>query len=382
MRGIMTGILRPLRSAWDAPPASPAPPKRVWRDWVLVAVLPLLAVFEGLVRTDLPDALAAVIVMIAVVPTLLWRRTHPLLMLVISFAITSLFHLVTGHELGLYSSAFLLLIIYSVFRWGSGRAILIGLAIMIASTLASTLAPPFDLSNLIGGFAFVIVVGLLGLLFRVRAGSRMRELDRAKSNEREELARDLHDTVAHHVSAIAIQAQAGLATVGTNPDAATAALRVIEAEASRTLTEMRTMVRVLRRDDSAELAPAPRIADLQQLGSGNGGPPVDVQVTGDVDALPAPVASAVYRIAQESVTNARRHARDATRIDVRVDVDDTRVHLTVHDDGAAGTAAEPGYGITGMTERAVLLGGTCTAGRDPDGGWTVTADLPRTGAAQ
>ncbi len=106
-----------------------------------------------------------------------------------------------------------------------------------------------------------------------------------------------------------------------------------------------------------------------------------MQVTGDVDALPAPVASAVYRIAQESVTNARRHARNATRIDVRVDVDDARVRLTVHDDGAAGTAGEPGYGITGMTERAALLGGTCTVGRDPEGGWTVTADLPRAGAA-
>jgi signal transduction histidine kinase len=182
------------------------------------------------------------------------------------------------------------------------------------------------------------------------------------------------------VSAIAIQAQAGLATVETNPDAATAALRVIEAEASRTLTEMRTMVRVLRRDDSAELAPAARISDLKQLAGDEGGLTVDVQVTGDADTLPAPVASAVYRIAQESVTNARRHARSATRIDVRVAVDAERVRLTVHDDGASGPAGEPGYGINGMTERAALLGGTCTAARDPEGGWTVTADLPRIGA--
>ena len=378
----MRGMIRRLRSLWEAPSASPAPPKRVWRDWVLVAVLPLVAIFEGLVRTDLPNALGTSFIVIALVPTLLWRRTHPLLMLVITFGVTSLVQLITGHEIGLYSSAFLLLIIYSVFRWGSGRTIVIGAAIMIASALASTLAPPFDIANLIGGFTFLVVTGLLGLLLRVRAGSRMRELDRAKSNEREELARDLHDTVAHHVSAIAIQAQAGLATVGTNPDAATAALRVIEAEASRTLTEMRTMVRVLRQDDSAELAPAPKIADLQQLAGTRGASPVvDVQVTGDVDALPAPVGAAVYRIAQESITNARRHARNATRIDVRVVVGEARVRLTIHDDGAPGSAGEPGYGITGMTERAALLGGTCTAGRDPDGGWTVTADLPRTGAA-
>jgi len=367
-----------LRSLWNAPAAQPAPPKRVWRDWVLVTVIPLVAVFEGLVRTDLPHPVAAVIILILSVPTLLWRRRYPLLMLVISFALSSGFHLVNGHELLLYSSAFLLLLIYSVFRWGSGRAIIIGSAIMIASTIVSAVIPPFGLEDLLAGFAFLVVVGLLGLLLRFRAGSRMRELDRAKSHEREELARDLHDTVAHHVSAIAIQAQAGLATVGTNPDAATAALRVISDEASRTLTEMRSMVRVLRNDAPAGLAPTAKIDDLRQLAGGI----VSVELSVDVDGLSAPVAAAVYRIAQESVTNARRHARGATHIDVKVTVADERVHLTVHDDGAAGTAGAVGYGITGMTERATLLGGTCTAGRDPAGGWTVTADLPVMGAAQ
>lgn len=369
-----------LRSLWNIPPASPAPPKRVWRDWALIVIFPLAALIEAAFRPDVPNLVPAVIVTIAVVATLLWRRTHPLLMFGIAFGITEGFSLVTGHDVQLYSSAYLLLLVYAVFRWGSGRALLIGGTLMVASALTSTLRPPFDLANLIGGFLFLLVTATLGLLLRFRAGSRMRELDRAKSNEREELARDLHDTVAHHVSAIAIQAQAGLATVGTNPDAATAALRVIEAEASRTLTEMRSMVRVLRRDDAAELAPAPKVADLRRLAGTDGGPDVEVQVTGDVDALPAPVASAVYRIAQESITNARRHARALTRIDVHVDVDDTRVRLTVHDDGAAGPTGEPGYGITGMTERATLLGGTCSAGRAPEGGWTVTADLPRGGA--
>ena len=287
MTGTMTSIAGRLRSLWNAPAASPAPPKRVWRDWVLVAVLPLLAVFEGLVRTDVPNALAAVVILIAIMPTLLWRRTHPLLMFVITFVATTGFRLVTGADIALYSSAFLLLIIYSVFRWGSGRAVVIGGALMVASGIATTVVPPIVLEDLIGGFAFLIAVGLLALLLRLRAGNRMRELDRAKSNEREELARDLHDTVAHHVSAIAIQAQAGLASVGTNPDAATAALRVIEAEASRTLTEMRSMVRVLRRDDSAELAPADKLDDLRRLAGGE----VTVRLDGDVDGLPAPVAA-------------------------------------------------------------------------------------------
>jgi signal transduction histidine kinase len=157
---------------------------------------------------------------------------------------------------------------------------------------------------------------------------------------------------------------------------------VIEAEASRALSEMRSMVRVLRRDDAAELAPTPTVLDLQKLaGHDHGGPTIDVHLAGPFDELAAPVASAVFRIAQESVTNARRHARDATRIDMRVDVDDSCVRVTVVDDGAPGPVSTQGYGIVGMTERAAMLGGTCAAGHAPGGGWSVAAELPRRGAA-
>jgi signal transduction histidine kinase len=369
-----------LGSVWNAPAASPAPPKRVWRDWVLVAVIPPLAVLEGVLRPGIPSLVPAVIVTILAVPTLLWRRTRPLLMLIIALGATEVFRLVTASDLQLYTVVYLLLLVYSVFRWGSGRAAVVGLAIMLATTTVSTLlAVPFDAANVVGSLAIVLLTVTFGLLFRFRAEFRMRALERAKSDEREELARDLHDTVAHHVSAIAIQAQAGLATVDKNPDAATAALRIIEAEASRTLTEMRSMVRDLRRDDVAQLAPAATIADVRQLATpGRGGPEVDVQVSGDIQAVPAPVAAAVYRIAQESVTNAKRHARGATRIDVRVEVAEGRVRVAVHDDGASAAAGPVGYGITGMTERAALLGGTLTAGPGASG-WTVTADLP-TGA--
>ncbi|HKP05687.1 MAG TPA: ATP-binding protein, partial [Microbacterium sp.] len=92
------------------------------------------------------------------------------------------------------------------------------------------------------------------------------------------------------------------------------------------------------------------------------------------------VAAAVFRIAQEAVTNARRHARDMTRIDVGGVVDADSVRLEVRDDGGgAASTAPPGYGITGMRERAALLGGTCEAGPASDGGWVVAATLPRAG---
>ena len=239
---------------------------------------------------------------------------------------------------------------------------------------------PTTVGDVIGGIAVVVTTGTLGVAFRWRAGARARELDRVKLLEREQLARDLHDTVAHHVSAIAIQAQAGTAVASVDPDAAAEVLRVIEGEASRTLDEMRSMVRVLRRDDAAERAPSPGIADLRRLAQpGPGGPVVDVQLTGDVDEVPPTVAAAVYRLAQEGVTNARRHARNATRVDVRVHADAAGIRLDVRDDGDPAASAAPGYGITGMIERATLLGGTCEAGAAPAGGWAVTAVLPRAG---
>jgi len=109
---------------------------------------------------------------------------------------------------------------------------------------------------------------------------------------------------------------------------------------------------------------------------------VDVAISGDVDDVPPSVAAAVYRLAQGSVTNSRRHTRNATRIEVRIAADDTAVRLRVSDDGdGAARAAGSGYGLVGMIERAELLGGTCEAGPGPERGWTVTAALPRAGWA-
>jgi signal transduction histidine kinase len=287
--------------------------------------------------------------------------------------------------------AYLLLLPYALFRWGSGREAAIGATIIFGKIALAIVADDLG-GDAFAQFAIAFAVMAVGGAFRYRAGARQRELDRVKLLERERLARDLHDTVAHHVSAIAIRAQAGLATAAAQPDAATEALGLIETEASRTLTEMRTIVRALRRTeqvaDPVDLAPWPHVADLAQLAEHTGaGPSVDVEISGDLDDLAPSVSAALYRLAQESVTNARRHARHATLIEVSVTADDTSVRLRVSDDGDgdgdAGLVrptASPGYGLASMIERAKLLGGTCEAGPGPDPGrgWTVTAVLPRT----
>jgi len=113
----------------------------------------------------------------------------------------------------------------------------------------------------------------------------------------------------------------------------------------------------------------------------HGGPPVDLSTEGDLDNLAPAVGTALLRLAQTAVTSARRHARDATRIEIRVTADDTSVHLRVTDDGAGRPDDRDGPALTGMRERAVLLGGVCTAGPNPGRGWSVTATLPRTVSA-
>lgn len=394
----------PVRSLWLAPPAVPRPPRRVWRDWVLVGVLAPLAVVEAALRPDVPWRWLWAVVLVALLPTLLWRRIRPFTMLAVAFTTGTLVGLAVGGDPELFTTAYFLVLVYAVLRWGSGRAIVGGLALVAVGTLLPFASEAPTPGDVIGGVAVVVTTCTLGLALRWRAGARARELEALRLVEREQFARDLHDTVAHHVSAIAIQAQAGSAVIGADPDAAAEVLRTIEVEASRTLDEMRAMVRVLRRDDDqASLSPAPGLAEIGRLasaaegagraGAGAGepgggragspatrGPIVAVDLDGDLDAPPPAIASAAYRIAQEAVTNARRHARGATRVDVRVRVDGEGVRLEVRDDGGPAASARPGYGLRGMLERATLVGGTCDAGPGADGrGWAVTAELPRTG---
>ncbi|MEV4287891.1 histidine kinase [Nonomuraea bangladeshensis] len=382
----MRGLIRSLgRSVWNEPRA-PGAPRRVWRDWALVAVLVPVAVLEGVLRPDLPLRVPAVVLTVVLVPLLLWRRRRPLLMLVTAFVVSGAAGLAAGgQDVETYTMAFVLILVYALFRWGSGREAVAGLGIALVALGLSAAQGRLELGDLVAGLAVTAAALGLGGALRFRAGARSRELDQVKLLEREQLARELHDLVAHHVSAMAIRAQAGLAAAAAQqPDAAADALRVIEAEASRTLAEMRTMVHVLRRNEPAELTPGKQLGDLTELaGRARVGPAVDVRISGDVEGVPPSVGAAIYRIAQESVTNARRHARHATRIEVDVAADDAAVRLRVSDDGdgvVARQISSAGYGLIGMIERAGLLGGTCEAGPNPGRGWTVTAVLPRTGA--
>lgn len=383
----MTG--NAARSLWTEPRA-PQPPVRVWRDWALVGVLVSTTILESFLRQDVPWFPVGSVEAVALAFTLLWRRTHPLAMLALAFGVSILVHIasVVGRADGpvvFISMVYLLLFVYALARWGSGRDVVIGSAIALAEAGFGGAIDHANPGDAIFGFVILVFTAVLGALVRLGATSRLRELDQVRLREREQLARELHDTVAHHVSAMVIRAQAGRAVAESRPGAAMEALEIIEAEGSRTLAEMRTMVGALRGRDDADLAPQRGAADIGRLARSLGDDPVvEVHLSGDLEDLSASVGATTYRIAEESVTNAMRHARHATRIVVLVTGERDHIRLTVRDDGdpVSTVRSRDGYGVVGMTERATLLGGTLHVGPGPDRGWVVDAALPRLGAAR
>jgi signal transduction histidine kinase len=376
-------VSNPLQSVLDEPRPSRVP-VRVWRDWALLAVVVVACALEATLREDLPLRWLSALVSLGLAPTLLWRRAHPFVVVALAFGVSAVVDVALivadEPELQMYSMLYFLVLPYSLFRWGSGREAAAGTVFILVAAALGIYVSWTGVGDAIGGIAVLLSAVALGVSVRTQHGARQRRLEQVKSEERVELARELHDTVAHHVSAIAIQAQAGRALAATSPGSPLEALEVIEVEASRTLAEMRAMVRVLRREAPADYAPQPGAADLGSLADGPlATPKVQVAFSGDLTVLPAAVDAAVFRIAQEAVTNARRHARNATLVDVRVDADASFVRLHVDDDGdptPAQTTPASGFGLTGMVERATLLGGTCRAGPRLGRGWAVDATLP------
>lgn len=370
-----------LSSLWTEPRA-PDAPARVSRDWVLVGALMMTALLEGVLRDHVAWRPLATIVAVGLAPVLLWRRTHPLACVVVAFGTAMALGLASllgeAPSVGLDTMIYILVLVYALVRWGSGREIVIGLAVVVVAAGVGTVADYTGPVNVFGGFAVLAASAAAGAAFRYRAESWRRALDQSRSRERVGLARELHDIVAHHVSAIAVQAQAGQAIAGQRPEAALEALAVIEGEASRTLEEMRAMVRVLRDGAPAEYARQPGVADLVSLARRAPVPVVDVELPDDLDELPPQVDAAVYRLAQEALTNALRHARNASRVEIRVVEGAGRLRLRVTDDGQIDPArsVNRGFGLLGMTERVQLLGGTLRAGPAPERGWTVDAELP------
>jgi signal transduction histidine kinase len=207
---------------------------------------------------------------------------------------------------------------------------------------------------------------------------------RAALEERAKIARELHDVVAHHLSLIAVRAEAAPYRLTRLPDDARAEFGELGTTAREALTQMRRLLGVLRTGQSAAHSPQPQSGDLPGLveAARNAGLAVEFSQRGPVDRLPAAVGVCAYRVVQESLSNAGRHAPGAA-ISVGVEVAPPVVLLKISNglpvarNGAtARTTTASGHGLAGMRERVTLLGGTFTAGPAPGGGFEVAAELP------
>jgi signal transduction histidine kinase len=213
-----------------------------------------------------------------------------------------------------------------------------------------------------------------------RSVDLQRQAEQAAAAERTRIARELHDIVAHHLSVIVLQA-AGTRASGKP---AGPSLEKIENSARQALAETRRLLGVLRDpDEEAGLGPQPGIGDLGELAASvrAAGLPVHLVIDGDPAALPAAVDVSVYRIVQESLTNALKHAGPA-RAEVTIGCAADTVTVEVTDNGMADPGRKApggGHGLAGMRERAAVYGGELAAGPRPGGGFAVRARLPLCG---
>jgi signal transduction histidine kinase len=233
-------------------------------------------------------------------------------------------------------------------------------------------------------FALLMLVTSWTLGFATRERRRhavesvKRQADQAVAEERLRIARELHDIVAHSMSMIAVKAGIGNHVADERPDEAREALRVIEATSRGSLNEMRHLLGVLRSEvDGPQHAPAPGPAGIPALVERARSAGVTISLSlGDTNGLPEGIGLSVYRIVQEALTNVVRHAAPA-RCDATVAVSEAEVRVEVVNDGPRVAEGPGGHGLIGMRERVAMYGGTFAAGPRAEGGWRVSAVLPR-----
>jgi signal transduction histidine kinase len=362
-----------------------------------ISLVILWALRDECACQDTLGALAVGLVVAQTVP-LVWRRRHPLAsslvvaVACIAYGLAPLPDLITNVPVGglvaLYSMA-----AYSSRRTATIVAVVSGVVALAALLPTQAQADYLDylLVYLLLGWAW-----LLGGLARTRRAytaeledramrlerERTLESARAAAEERARIARELHDVVAHNVSMMVVQAEAGPVVVERDPARAAAAFDSIATTGRQALGEMRRLLGVLREGDQAPtFAPQPGLDQLPELVAqvGRAGVPVELVVEGEPGPLPPGVDLSAYRIVQEALTNTVKHAGRA-RARVRVRYGERHLELEVTDDGRGpgrhGNGRPGGQGLIGMRERVGLFGGRLEVGARPGGGFAVVAHLP------
>jgi signal transduction histidine kinase len=275
-------------------------------------------------------------------------------------------------------------------RWSPSLAAAASLGLLAAATPVFVALAQDPMEVAVG--IWVVAIAFIWVIGRVVArqerlvvelqGTRRQLAQQALQAERRRIARDVHDFVGHGLAAVMLQVTSARHVLRRDADAAEEALRSAEEVGRRSMQELRRTVTVLRSDDEAGVAaPVPSASEISTLvdEARAGGLAVELHTRGDLARIPPGVGLAVYRIAQEALANAARHAPRARTV-LGLELADGRVALVAETTGplATGSASErerPRYGLIGMRERATALGGEFAAGPTRDG-WQVRCELP------
>ncbi|GAA3819081.1 sensor histidine kinase [Cellulomonas soli] len=284
--------------------------------------------------------------------------------------------------------------------WTTTLSIAAGLDFLIHLTLAGIATGGMNALVLLAIVVRVVPTYVAPLLAGLLYGAQQRQAELAAAHaaalrtaadaqaaaavaaERNRMARELHDVAAHHLSGILLQTRAAIRVHEHDPQTTTELLTSIRNEGELTLRSLREVIGVLRDDDGGPGVREPTLSTLPELIASvrTLHPAIDLAVTGDIDDLSPATSLACYRIIQESLTNARRHAPGGQ---VTIHVHRRPRELTIEVSNTAATEqpaheerSRPGYGLVGMRERATMLGGTLHAGTTPDGGWRTSAAIP------
>jgi signal transduction histidine kinase len=277
--------------------------------------------------------------------------------------------------------------LYALSVWTTWPWFIVGVLFFIGSNLAPSLGDPADL-RAIGDFTAVVVLVMAFMRIivgrrdrQLRLAERERELARREAvvDERARIARELHDAIAHHVSMMVVQAGAERRVLDDGSESTREVLSTIERVGRSALTEMRRLVGMLRGDDGDELAPQPSLAAVPALVEGlqHAGFPVELRVDGERRELPVGIELSAYRVIQEGLTNALKHAGRA-HVRVHVRYGPGSLELEIADDGTGSPAALPsgGHGLAGIQERVALYGGELETGPGSSGGFVLRVLLP------
>jgi signal transduction histidine kinase len=334
-------------------------------------------------------AIPATLVATAVVG---WRRRAPLAVVLVFFAALTVESLL-GVSLHRPNYPFLaaLVALYSLGAYAPLRPALVGLAVALAGIAANVaLEPEGSYNEFIATFIFVAGGWLVGLAMRGRVSSferRTSELERERESERQaavaeergRIARELHDVIAHSLSVMVVQAGAAEEVAKRQPERMVEPLRQVQETGRQALTEMSRLLGILRGGgEEIGLAPQPGLHDVEALleETRRAGLPVTLAVEGSPRPLPPGPDLTAYRILQEALTNARKHAGPA-RARVTLRYRDDALELEVTDDGPGATNGfRGGHGLIGMRERVAIFGGRLEAGPGAVGGFAVRAKLP------